>query len=563
MNVLGISDNHGSGAALVVDGRLVAAINQERIDREKNSLAFPWEAIDEVLALGGLAPREIDLIVVGSLYTPIFGLRALRPFHQMVKRRASQFSLLFDLYIYYQILVRRSRLLTRLEVMATRALFARQFAKRGFACEIHMLDHHTAHAHSAFKTAPFEEATVITADAMGDGLSVTVNVGRDGKLRRLWSQDGRSAFNPYYSRITELVGFIPNRHEGKITGLAAYGDANVLLADFEKQAHFRHGGFNTFRFWHPGLKHYGFFGKIRQYDRKHIAAAVQRNLENQMTAFVRHWVNVTGVPRVVLAGGIFENVKLNQRIHEVPEVEGVYIFPNMSDGGLGAGAALAYGRSRGEPMESAYLGAAYDEARIESAIRGGDLPFEILEDVPERVSDLLAAGHVIARFDGRMEYGPRALGNRTILFKPDDPSVNDWLNQQLRRTEFMPFAPVVRRERARDCFIGVDGAEFTARFMNICFDCTPMMKERCPGVVHVDGTARPQILERSENPVYYDILHRFEEKTGMPALINTSFNMHEEPIVRTPEDAVRAFVAAGLPYLSIGRHLVGQRSGRG
>ncbi|MCC6156801.1 MAG: carbamoyltransferase [Deltaproteobacteria bacterium] len=555
MNILGISDNHGSGAALVRNGRLVAAVNEERIDREKNSLAFPWGAIDEVLRMEGLAPRDIDLVVVGSVFTPIFFLRLLRPFHQFIKRRASQFGLLFDLYIYYQILVRNSRLATRIETLLSRALFGRQFTKRGFACEIHLLDHHTAHAYSAFLTSPFEHATVITADAMGDGVSVTVGIAREGRIERIWAQDGRSAFNPYYSRVTELLGFVPNRHEGKVTGLAAYGDAEVLRSDFERAAHFRGPGFNSFRFWHPGLKHYGFFGRIGHYSRELIAAGCQRNLEVQMGAFVDHWVRKTGVPDVVLAGGIFENVKLNQRIHELDTVRAVYIFPNMSDGGLGAGAALAFGANRPRPVDTMYLGPAYDRDRIERAAAASGLVVERPEDRPDHVADLLAAGHVIARFDGAMEYGPRALGNRSILYRPDDPKVNDWLNERLRRTEFMPFAPVVRRERAADCFVGVDGAEFTARFMNICFDCTDLMKRLCPGVVHVDGTARPQILTREENPAYYDLLQRFEEKTGLPALINTSFNMHEEPIVMTPEDAVRAFVAARLPYLVLG-HLV-------
>jgi carbamoyltransferase len=168
----------------------------------------------------------------------------------------------------------------------------------------------------------------------------------------------------------------------------------------------------------------------------------------------------------------------------------------------------------------------------------------------------LAEGHVVARFDGPMEYGPRALGNRSILYQPGDPSVNDWLNELLKRTEFMPFAPAVLGEHAGRLFDGLEGALDTARFMTITFQCTPWMAERCGGVVHVDNTARPQLVRREDNPSYYRIIEEYETRTGVPVLINTSFNVHEEPIVRSPDDAIRAFLDSALDYLAIGSFLV-------
>jgi carbamoyltransferase len=173
-----------------------------------------------------------------------------------------------------------------------------------------------------------------------------------------------------------------------------------------------------------------------------------------------------------------------------------------------------------------------------------------------KVAEKLADGKVVARFNGRMEYGPRALGNRTIMYQPGDPSVNDWLNELLKRTEFMPFAPVALWERTDKLFTDFKGALETARFMTITFHCTPWMVERCGGVVHVDNTARPQLIRREDNPTYYKIVEEYEKRTGVPVVINTSFNVHEEPIVRSPEDAIRAFLDSALDYLAIGDFLV-------
>ncbi|MCB9487460.1 MAG: carbamoyltransferase [Deltaproteobacteria bacterium] len=556
MIVLGISDNHGSGAALVRDGMLVAAVNQERLNREKNSLAFPWEAIDEVLKIGQVTPADVDLISVGSQFTPVFFLRLVKSIHQRAKDSTSQFSPIYDLYVLYHLLVKKIRLLRWVEMLLSRAMLTRQFQRRGYRCDIHLIEHHEAHAYSTYLTGPFEKAMVVTCDAMGDGVSATVGLGSDGRIRRVFEQDGRCAFNPYYSRITELLGFRPNRHEGKVTGLAAYGDPEKLLADFRRHAHFVGPGFSRFRLWTPRQQTNGFYGKIRHYGREDIAAAAQRNLEVQIGAFIRYWKDKLGAEHVTLAGGIFENVKLNQRVHEVPGVAGVYIFPNMSDGGLASGAALFSSRAPRRALESVFLGGGFDREVIEAAAARSGVAYDEPEDLAAECARLLADWQVVVRYAGRMEYGPRALGHRSILYRPDDRAINDWLNVKLRRTEFMPFAPVVRDERAAECFVHLDGAEFTARFMNVCFDCTPYMAEKCPGVVHVDGTARPQILRRTDDEEYYRLLEQFEALTGLPALVNTSFNMHEEPIVHTPDEAVRAFQQAELPYMALGPFLL-------
>ena len=557
MRVLGISDNHNAGAALVVDRRLVAAINEERINRQKNSLAFPEQAIGEVLRLGGLTPADIDLVVAAGEITPSAMLRALPRAHRRAKNASGQFGWLFNLYTYYQVVARALRFPYVLDRAWSRRILTRRLRRLGFACPVRMVEHHLAHAWSAFLCGPFTEATVITADAMGDGVTATVGIGRpDGTVERLYAQSGLAALNPYYSRITEYLGFMPNRHEGKVTGLAAYGDAPRLAPLFRRVLRFVGPGFS--RLGCP-LRHHRRFGWYRHLIGEKpadVAAGCQHVLEEAVTAFVQYWVRRTGLGDLALAGGIFENVKLNQRVHELPEVRQVSIFPNMSDGGLAAGAALGAAGATPQALPTVYLGTAYDDETIRRELDRAELAYSRPDDIATAAAELLAKGEVVLRFQGAMEYGPRALGNRTIYYRPGDPSVNDWLNKMLRRTEFMPFAPAVLDGAADRCFVGVDGARFTARFMNICFDCTEYMRGVAAGCVHVDGTARPQLVRREDNPDAFAILTAYEKLTGAPVLINTSFNMHEEPIVMTPADAVRAFREGEFKHLAIGPFLV-------
>jgi carbamoyltransferase len=269
-----------------------------------------------------------------------------------------------------------------------------------------------------------------------------------------------------------------------------------------------------------------------------------------------------------LAGGVFANVRINQELHKIEGVEEVFIHPGMSDEGLAVGAAMtvwaALAHEQGmtatptTPLKDVYLGYEFSEREIEEALKKAGHSYQYHNNVEQEIAALLAAGHVVARFNGRLEYGPRALGNRSILYQPTDPTVNDWLNKDLVRTEFMPFAPSTMAEHAEQCFVDINGAKNAARFMTITFDCTDWMKKHCGGVVHKDGTARPQLVREEDNPSYYRILEGFYELTGLPSVINTSFNMHEEPIVCTPADAIRAFEQGHLDYLAMGNFLLKQ-----
>ncbi len=556
MIVLGIADNHDACAAVVVNGRLVSAVNQERVDRIKHSGGFPWGAIDEALLVAGVKERDVDRIVVGSSFTPSAALRAMPAQHARA-RAGGQFSPWLHRYIVYQSALKSAGLHT-LEVDACRGILWRRLKARPFVkASLEMMDHHRAHAETAYRTQSQHHCLVLTLDAMGDGVTATASLGRDGQLDRLWRQSGLASVNTFYSRVTERLGFVANRHEGKVTGLAAYVDPPpALVTHMARKVHFVAPGFSSVSARKIESPSDAFWRELDNYSREEVAAAAQQVLEQAVVPFVRHWVQHTGCRNIAVAGGVFANVKLNQRIAELDEVRSLWVAPHMGDGGLAVGAALGSVGTVPRQIEHVYWGTNPTDRDIRKALGVAGLPRRKSSEIPKHVASLLADGKVVARCTSGMEWGPRALGNRSILASPFDPSINDWLNERLNRSEFMPFAPVIRSEDADRWFRGIGKASDSARFMTVCFDVTPAFAKACPAAVHVDGTARPQIVRAEEQPDLHQTLTLFGEQTGVPALINTSFNMHEEPMVRTAADAIRAWKAAKLDALWLGAYLL-------
>jgi carbamoyltransferase len=555
VHILGIADNHDASAALVSDGRLVAACGQERIDRIKNSGAFPWGAIDATLDAGGIRARDVDRVVFGTAFTPSWLLRRFPDAHHKRKHQG-QFDPALNAYIAYQVGLRSTGLHMQ-EAEACRRLLHKKMKDRGFVnASVDVLDHHMSHAQAAYRSQPHASALVITVDAMGDGRSATASVGRNGLISMHWSQSGFAAVNTFYSRITEYLGFTANRHEGKVTGLAALATPPPgLLQHMRTQLRFVKGRFSRTNYLKTQSLSDPFYVALKDYSREEVAAAAQGALEEAVCDLVRHHIRRTGIADVAVCGGVFANVKLNQRLAELDELKSLSVFPNMSDGGLAVGAAMASAGMPPQSLETAYLGPSFDDENLARSLATGDLrPQKV--DVMKRVLELLEEGKVVARFDGAMEFGPRALGNRSLLLRPDDPSANQWLNARLKRSEFMPFAPLLADEDAEACFVDVNVARDAARFMTVCFQATESFAQLCPGVVHVDGSARPQLLRQQDNPVLHELLVQWKARTFIPALVNTSFNLHEEPIVCTPGDAVRAFKQAELDALWMGPYLV-------
>lgn len=567
MIILGISDHYISGAAVIKDGRIVSAVNEERLARKKMVMGFPWKSISRAMQIAGVEPKDLTEVAIASDWGHFLGEYV--DFSNGVFGVKETFvrSLFFKVGSHISFLRSRIPLLEKLYYDLRKPAFEkrkktiRQVMQSdfGITAPVTFVSHHLCHAAGAYYASGYDEALVATLDGAGDGDSSHVYSVKNGRFELLHNVASFDSLGDWYGYVTQISGFKAGKHEGKITGLAAYGKP-IHRNVFEKFFRYADGTMrnvgNCFR--HAALK------KLKAalpggYKREDLAATVQDLAEDVATSYVGHWCEKTGHRNVALAGGVFANVKINQRVHEIDGVKSVFVFPAMSDEGIAAGAALVrHAEMNGwEPAERAcidhvYLGPEFTEEQIEQALDKAEVAFTKAEDTAKDIAKLLADGKVVARFAGRMEYGPRALGNRSILYRPDSPSVNDWLNERLQRTEFMPFAPSTLAEDAAGYFVGIEGAENTARFMTITFDCTEVMKKSCPGVVHVDGTARPQIVHAHDNPDYHQIISEFKRLTGLSCVVNTSFNIHEEPIVCTPEDAIRAFKIGHLDVLAIG-----------
>jgi carbamoyltransferase len=556
MRILGISalDNDAT-ASLYLDGQW-RVIAEERLSRVKLHAGFPERAIRELFQGASLTPSDVDHVVYPFLSWWVEGWRIL-------------VSYLRDLPATLANGDPWGAKLRHLIQYAKWGIFAVIFHRRhhrnlvsqlrrlGLRRKLTRVDHHTAHAASAYFTSGYDQALGLTLDWYGSGLSGSVSRCTPDGIERIHEFRYPHSLGLFYGQVTMALGFKASRHEGKILGLAAYGDPHLLgpkaLGRFVR----RRGG--DFRYRSAMDKRF-VADLVKEFPREHVASAYQATLEVVVQELVSHWTRETGLQDIVLAGGVAANVKMNQRIAELDGVRRVFIHPNMGDGGTGVGASLAllseHGLAKSEEWETCYLGSSFTEEEMQRALREAGLEPARAHDVPAEVARLLADGKIVARFDGAMEYGPRALGNRSILIAALDPAINDWLNERLGRTEFMPFAPVTLHEHRHERYLNVDASPEAVRFMTITCDSTPLMGHESPAAVHVDGTARPQIIRREDNEPYYRIVEEYHRLTGIPTLINTSFNMHEEPIVCTPQDAIRAFLEGGLDYLSLGPFLV-------
>jgi carbamoyltransferase len=425
-------------------------------------------------------------------------------------------------------------------------------AQYGLSSKLKRFNHHDTHAANSFYVSGFDDALIVTLDGYGSGNCGGVYLGDSQGIHPLHKFLFPNSLGQFYEHVTSALGFTAGRHEGKIVGLAAYGNPNILRPLLLDRFDCKEGDIRM----RAGANYFFTRALGQHFAKRDVAAAYQQVLEDVACQSIAYWVQKTGRRNVTLSGGVNANVKLNQRIREIPGVEQVFIYPNMGDGGCGSGAAmLFFDRSQFAPLDNAYLGPDYSDEEIEAALRAENIAFERLPNIEERVAELLTQNRIIGRFNGRMEYGPRALGNRSILYPAGDPEVNQWLNHQLGRTEFMPFAPAALASEAHRLFKNLSGCEKTAEFMTITFDCTEEMVQKCPAAVHVDHTARPQLVSERSNPSFHKILKGYHQRTGIPAVINTSFNMHEEPIVCSPGDAIRAFLQGRIDYLAIGAYL--------
>lgn len=569
---------HDTGVALIDrSGRIVAALSEERVSRVKMDGGYPFRALETLQRMTGVRWTDLDAVAVPflppgdqvreGLRLLIGGVRdpELLQGQWASRRGRDRFQTgmrALGAYDYLDDFKRR--------VAAVRADDGRppvrdwhQFLQVIGAGSVPLVqvDHHLAHAAAAHWLNGHDQSLVITCDGVGALKSGVVALGDGANLSVIARTFYPHSPGEFWEVITVLCGFHHMKHGGKITGLAAHGNPEAPCYRVMHAAIETHG--LTVR---THLDPQAMAAALAGVPREDIAATAQRRLTEVVVALVRNAMAHTGRTRLAVAGGVFANVRLNQAIAELPGVDDLFVCPVMGDEGLGVGAALWAAAQRHGIRPVAvphmYHGPEFTEEEMRDALTAHGLAFTRLEDGPlaEAVADRIDAGKVVALARGRMELGPRALGHRTILYRTSDPAVNDWLNARLHRTEFMPFAPVTMDEHADECYIGLDRARRSAEFMTVTFTCTDRMRAQSPAVVHLDGTARPQLIRPDIDPFYHGVLAAYHRRTGVPSLVNTSFNMHEEPIVCTPDDAVRAFMQGHLDTLVLGPFLVDART---
>ncbi|MCR4342296.1 MAG: hypothetical protein NUV40_00115 [Patescibacteria group bacterium] len=442
--------------------------------------------------------------------------------------------------------------------------------------KIYYAGHHSSHAASAYFMSGFKEAIIVTIDngAYNEPWIATVHTANREGMKPLFKFSKNLYYSPAksYSLITALLGFAPNKDEGKITGLSSYGKFNqdciVIVNKLIKNPELY-----NISFWLNSLESkvipcckvnshilHKFNKKISKYSKEDVAFAIQYIVEKEVLNLIEYLKNKIKIKNIALAGGLFANIKINKKIHELGFDE-IFVSPPMGDDGLAVG-SVYYKLLQDKHIKPKKIDNVYNGYKISSPInllKKFNIKYKLITNQQKLINiiaNLLEEGNIIAIAKGKMELGPRSLGNRSILASPVNKNINKILSRKLKRTEFMPLAPAVMQEISDKCFFGLKGKMHTASFMTTTVDCKPYFKKKCPAVVHVDNTARPQLVKKEVNKFFHGLLNKFYKKTGCPSLMNTSFNMHGEPIVCTEQDALRNFFLAKLDYLVLGNCLI-------
>jgi carbamoyltransferase len=577
MYTLGINAAfHDPAACLVKDGRVLAAAEDERFTHVKHgkrpipfsTYELPFHAMDYCLREAGIALPEVDHVAYSFDPSLLLGrwnhqATITLPLEPSAHPIPAEWQAAWD-PLFLSSIVNAPRHLAGGVPHHLEERFRGVRADGPYRW--HFVDHHLAHAVSAFHASPFERAAVMTLDGRGEEATTSYSLGDGNRLERLQQVNMPHSLGILYEEVTGYLGFLHSSDEYKVMALASFGRPRYVAAFREIIQVQGEGQYAiapprlTERLGPPRRR--GAELEQRHYD---IAHSLQVVLEETVLQLA-HWLHkATTAQNLCLAGGVALNCVLNARLRDRGPFRRIWVQPAAGDAGTALGAALWVdmqergSKERAYRMDHAFLGPAYGDREIEQFLRWSKLPYRRLSNIAEETADLLVRDKVIGWFQGRMEFGPRALGARSILASPIHASMQAKLNEIKDREDFRPVAPVVLEEEAANWFARAE----VSPFMLFVFDVLPDKADRIPAVRHVDGTARIQTINRTQNPVYYDLLKAFQARTGVPVLVNTSFNTRGEPIVCTPRDAVESFWTSPLDALVIGSFLLEKPNGNG
>ncbi len=558
MYILGVNYfAHDTSAALISDGEIVAFVEEERLNRQKHTQAFPRRSIETCLDIAGIKIRDVDHVA--------FPFRPGLDFWRNLGRDLRGFPLT----------IRRFRKITFQGAWKLFGAAPTLRHRTGYQGKIQFIGHHESHAASAFYPSPFQEAAILSIDGGGDNVASLYAEGKGNHIKFLQEVRSPHSVGRVYESLTTYLGFRRCSGEGKVMGLAAYGEpdyADVFRRMISMNGDGTHQTDLSFFEYHLHRKRRPMYsdrlvsalGEARRSEslvekrHKDIASSIQTVTEEICLDMVRHIHHQTGNTRLCLAGGVAMNSVMNGKILKETPITDLYVQPAAADSGGALGAALyvyhwMLERPRRFEMKHAYWGPEFSDRQIEALLKEAKLPYEKVDNPAQRAAELLSQGRIIGWFQGRMEVGPRALGNRSILADPRDPTMKDRVNAEVKHREgFRPFAPAILRGRMGEYF----DMDYPAPFMLKVFDVLPEKRDVIPAVTHVDGSGRVQTVDRKENGLFYDLISAFDDITGVPVVLNTSFNVRGEPIVNTPREALVCYCTTGLDALFLGPYLL-------
>ena len=545
---------HDSSACIARDGEVLFAVAEERLSRVKHDARFPVLSIQACLDFASVQPGDVDFICQGWSRPRAPFLHDLRNF--ATGRQSPNFR---------AVLNSTRSFLSMWHQRGGENRFRQSF--NNSKAEFRFVDHHLAHAISAYAYSGFDDAAVLVLDGRGAWEATSLWHGRDGRLEHKWTIPWPNSLGLFYAKFTQYLGFTPYSDEWKVMGLAPYGAPGIDLSEFIRLNEDPYRVATKLLIAKDSAPLEAIEARLgpgrvpeSELETRHrnLAFAVQDMCEQAMMTLAKTAIAQTGSRNLCLAGGVALNSKANGKIHASGILDGIFVQPAASDDGVCLGAVLAPHFDNGaklpvRKMRHAYLGNECSNAEIKKALETYKIRATHVDDPAKAAAEMLANGKILGWVQGRMEFGPRALGSRSILADPRDPEMTAKVNNAVKFREWWrPFAPSMLSETAGEYIESATDSPF----MILTAQVRPEKRRVIPAVTHVDGSARPQTVERDVNPLYWRLIHEFGQRTGVPVIMNTSFNLRGEPIVSSPTDAIRTFYSSGMDALVIGNFVV-------